>query len=82
MNLANKKVRKAFKKLQVGESTFFPWAILQSGGLDDRPQGPAYVGYFGKVYYFEPQPAGLKVTRESDELDPMVRAMAGMPPAP
>lgn len=78
MNIANKKVRKAFKKLKVGESVFFPWAILQAGGLADQPNGPAYVGYFGKVYHMEPSPAGLKITRESDELDQAVRILQGL----
>lgn len=77
MNLASKKIRKAMNRLEVGASTFFPWAIISAGGLDDRPHGPAVVGFRGKVYHMEPSDAGLKVTRYPDEMNDAVKIMAG-----
>lgn len=75
MNLANKKVRKAFRKMKVGDRQCFPWAILDAGGLSDRPQGDAYVGFFGKVFYMNPTDAGLVVERKPDELNDLIKAM-------
>lgn len=75
MNLANKKIKKAMRNLKEGESTFFPWAIISAGGLDGRPEAPAYVGIHGKVFHMQPQDAGLKVTRESDAMNDVVMAM-------
>lgn len=68
MNPFNKKLRKELKSLNVGESTFFPWAILEAGGNADRPEQPAYCGINDRVYYMEPTDAGLRITRHEGEL--------------
>lgn len=78
MNLATKKVRKIMKNLQVGQRTCFPWAIISAGGLEDRPESPALVGWFGKVFHMEPTDAGLVVERKPDEWNEMMLKKHGI----